>query len=111
MKAKNFKHQNVVFAKHQPEYKPLPALRVTVPHLKLGDPSGHVVFCMGLSFWERVRVLFLGHIWVSLMTFGALTPSYHTTHRKEVYSIPWDCVSKIDKVKLFLNLGLILYYD
>ena len=105
MKAKDFKHQNVVIAKDQPEYTPLPALRVTVPRLKLGDPSGHVVFCMGLTFWERVRVLFLGHIWVSLMTFGALTPSYHTTRRKEVYSIPWDKVSKIDKFNLFLNLS------
>ena len=111
MKAKNFKHQNVVFAKHQPEYKPLPALRVTVPRLKLGDPSGHVVFCMGLSFWERVRVrvLFLGHIWVSLMTFGALTPSYHTTHRKEMYSIPWDSASKLRKLRLFFDLGAIIY--
>ena len=111
MKAKDFKHQNVVFAKDQPEYKPLPALRVTVPHLKLGDPSGHVVFCMGLTFSERLRVLFLGKIWVSLMTFGALTPSYHTTHRREVYSIPSDEVSRLKKFKLFLDLGLIIYYD
>ena len=109
MKAKDFKHQNVVFAKDQPEYKPLPALRETVPHLKLGDPSGHVVFCMGLSFWERVRVLFLGHIWVTLMTFGALTPSYCTTHRKEVYSIPEDKVSRLRKLRLFFDLGAIIY--
>ena len=111
MKAKDFKHQNVVFAKNQPEYRPLPALRVTVPHLKLGDVSGHVVFCMGLSFWERLRVLFLGKIWVSLMTFGKLTPSYHTTHRKEVYSIPWDEAPKLLKLRLFFDLGLIIYYD
>ena len=103
MEAKNFKHQNVVIAKDQPEYRPLPALRVTVPRLELMDPSGHVVFCMGLSFWERLRVLFLGRIWVSLMTFGVLTPSYLTTHRKEVYSIPEDALSIRAKIKAFFK--------
>ena len=31
MKPVEFKHQNVVFAKDQPEYQPLPALRIDSP--------------------------------------------------------------------------------
>ena len=84
MKALNFKHQTVVFAENQPQYTPLPAL-------KLETKEGEVIFCMGLSFWERLRVLFLGKIWVSLMMFGNdLTPSFHSTRRKDVYSHPDD---------------------
>ena len=111
MKAKDFKHQNVVFAKDQPEYHPLPALKIQVPRLELKDPSGHVVFCMGLSFYERVKILFTGRIWVSLMTFGALTPSYHSVNRKDVYSIPSDEVPLRRKIKLFFDLGAILYWQ
>ena len=92
MKAKKFKHQNAVFAQNQPEYTPLPAL-------KLEDKEGHVIFCMGLSFWERVRVLFLGKIWVSLRMFDQdLTPSFHSTRRKDVYSHPDDKMSIIQKI-------------
>ena len=75
MKAKKFKHQNVVFAENQPEYKSLPAL-------KIKSKQGEVIFCMGLSFLERLRVLFFGEIWISLMTFNQpLTPSFHTTNK------------------------------
>ena len=38
MKPVEFKHQNVVFAKDQPEYQPLPALR-------LDTPEGEVISC------------------------------------------------------------------
>ena len=31
MKPVEFKHQNIVFAKDQPEYQPLPALRIDSP--------------------------------------------------------------------------------
>ena len=80
MKALKFKDQNTVFAEDQPEYTPLPAL-------KIEGNEGHVVFCMGLSFWERIRVLFLGKIWVSLMTFNKpLTPSFFSTNKKNCYS-------------------------
>ena len=80
MKPVNFKHQNVVFAKNQPEYRPVPAL-------KLDSSNGEVVSCWKMSFKERLRVLFLGRIWVSLLTFNKpLTPSYLSTNRKDVYS-------------------------
>lgn len=76
-----FKEQNLVFAKdHQPQYRPLPAL------VKPG-PEGEVVSCWGLSFRERIRVLFTGRIWVSLWSFGQpLIPSLLTTVKAEMVS-------------------------
>lgn len=111
MNAKKFKHQNETYAKDQPEYHPLPVLKITVPRLELEDPEGHVIFCMGLTFWERIRVLFLGQIWCSLMTYGHLTPSYHSTNRKDCYSIPYDSVSWKQKLNDFLNYGAMIYYQ
>lgn len=84
MKPVNFEHQNVVFAKDQPDYQSLPAL-------KLDTPEGEVISCWGLSFKERIKVLFTGKIWVSLMTFNnPLTPSYLSVNRKDVYYHPDD---------------------
>ena len=57
MKPIEFPEQNVVYAKDQPEYVPLPAYRTN---------DGEVVFCMSLSLTERLRVLFSGKIWCSL---------------------------------------------
>lgn len=81
MKPKDFKEVNVTFAKDQSQYNPLPAF-------KNKSNEGEVIFCMGLSFTERIRVLFNGEIWVSLMTFNKpLTPSYHSTQKKDVLNI------------------------
>jgi hypothetical protein len=75
MKAIEFKEQNKVFAKDQPRYSPLPAF----------DDGNQVIFCQSLSLKERVRVLFTGKIWVSLLMFGALlTPSFHTTKKSDL---------------------------
>lgn len=101
MKAKKFKHQNVVYAENQPEYTPLPAL-------KIKSKQGEVVFCMGLSFYERVRVLIFGEIWVSLTMFGQpLTPSFHATNKKEVYYHP---DFETNQFRRFIDLGAILYF-
>lgn len=78
MKPIEFKEQNVVYAKDQPEYVPLPAF-------KSDDPMGQVVSCWKLSFTERLRVLFTGKLWVSLATFHKpLTPSFFTTKKSDV---------------------------
>jgi len=78
MKAIEFKEQNTIFAKDQPEYLPLPAFRND-------SPQGEVVFCMGLSFKERLKLLLTGKIWVSLLTFNKpLTPSFLTVNKNEV---------------------------
>lgn len=66
MKPIPFKEQNVVFAKDQPEYLPLPAHNTS---------DGTVISCWRLSLWERIKVLWTGRLWLSQMTFGqALQP-------------------------------------
>ena len=92
MKPVKFKHQNVVFAKDQPEYQPLPALRID-------SPSGEVISCWKLSFKERIKVLLFGKIWLSLMSFNKpLTPSYLSVNRKDVYSHPEDLIKWYKKL-------------
>jgi hypothetical protein len=67
MKPIEFPQQNVVFAKDQKEYLPLPAYR---------SANGHMVTsCWRMSVWERLRNLFSGRVYVTLLTFGgALQP-------------------------------------
>lgn len=84
MKPIKFKHHNVVYAENQPEYSPLPAL-------KLEGSEGHVVTCWKMTFKERIKVLFTGKVWLNLMSFNKpLTPSYMSVNRKDVYSLPTD---------------------
>lgn len=84
MKSIEFKHQNVVFAKDQPQYMPLPAL-------KIDSAQGEVISCWKLTFLERLKVLITGKVWLSLCSFNKpLTPSYLAINRKEVYSHPDD---------------------
>jgi hypothetical protein len=92
MKPVEFKHQNIVFAKDQPEYQPLPAL-------KIDSPTGEVISCWKLTFKERLKVLVFGRVWMSLMSFNKpLTPSYLAIDRKEVFSHPDD------KIKWWKNI-------
>lgn len=111
MEAIEFKGQNVVIAKDQHQYRALPSLKIQVPRLELMDPDGHVIFCQRLCFRERIKVLFTGKIWVSLMTFGKLTPSYLSTRRKDMFSLNWDSVPMKEKFRIFINLGAIIYSD
>lgn len=53
--------QEVVFADDQPEYLPLPAHR---------DNYGTVTARWHMSWRERVRVLFSGNVWLSILTFN-----------------------------------------
>jgi hypothetical protein len=79
MKPIEFKGQNVIIAKDQPQYQPLPAL-------KLKTPEGDIISCWELSFKERIKLLFTGKLWVSLLSFNKpLTPSYFTVNRKELF--------------------------
>jgi hypothetical protein len=64
MRLLDFPGRNVVFAKDQPEYLPLPAYRVP------GDSYGRVVFCWKPSLRERLRVLWSGELWHTVMTFN-----------------------------------------
>jgi len=79
MKPQKFKECNVEFAKDQPEYNTLPAFR---------DESGVVVTFWKLTLRERLRVLFKGGVWLSLMTFNKpLTPTFMTTEKSDVLLI------------------------
>lgn len=78
MKPTKFPEANVTYAENQPEYLPLPAF-------KNDSPQGEVISCWRLSFMERMRILFTGKLWVSLMTFNKpLTPSFFTTKKSDV---------------------------
>ena len=60
-----FKGSNTVFAKDQPEYRPLPA------HVA----DGVVTTCWQLNWVERIKVLLFGKFWFQQLTFGqALQP-------------------------------------
>lgn len=86
MKPVEFKHQNIIFAKDQSEYKLLPAL-------KIDSNLGEVISCWELTFKERIKVVFTGKVWVSLLTFNKpITPIFLAVNRKEVYSHPDDSV-------------------
>ena len=78
MKPVKFKECNITFAKDQPEYNQLPAF-------KNKSDKGEVISCWELSFRERIRVLFLGRIWLRLLSFNKpLTPSFMTTKKSDV---------------------------
>ncbi len=69
MKPIKFKGMNITYAKGQKPYLPLPAFNHD-------DSWESVTACWGMTFWERIKVLFTGEIWVTLPTFGKpLTPS------------------------------------
>jgi hypothetical protein len=59
----DFPEQTTVYAKHQPEYRPLPAHR-------FGDAEGRIACCWSLSWHERMRVLFTGRVWHQVLTFN-----------------------------------------
>lgn len=68
MKPIYFNGYNCVYAEDQDEYLPLPA------H-KHDDEYGTVSSCWKLTRWERLKVLFTGKIYLSLLSFGKpLTP-------------------------------------
>ena len=51
----------IVFAKDQPEYIPLPAFR---------DDGGAVLTRWSLTWGERIRVFLSGNLWLTVLTFG-----------------------------------------
>lgn len=87
MKPINFEEQTTIAAKDQPEYRPLPAMVKPGPH-------GEVVSCWGLSFAERIKILFTGRIWMSLWMFrnangelNPITPSSLTANKSDVMTV------------------------
>lgn len=62
MKPINFPESNIVFAKNQKEYLPLPAFK---------SDKGDVISLWQLSFIERIKVLFTGKLWLYVLTFNS----------------------------------------
>lgn len=75
MKPIEFEGSNCVYAEEQEEYLSLPAY-------KHGDNQGSVSACWKVTFREKLKILFTGKIYITLLSFGKpLTP-----HRLEVNS-------------------------
>ncbi len=68
MKPVNFDGSNFVYAEDQDEY-------LSLPVYKHGDELGSVSSCWQLSLLERLKVLFTGRIYSTLLSFDKpLTP-------------------------------------
>jgi hypothetical protein len=70
--------KTVVIAKDHPEY-------IAIPAHQFGDAEGRIAFCWGLTWRERLRVLFTGRIWHQVLTFNKpLQPQKLTVERPEM---------------------------
>ncbi|MBE9490863.1 MAG: hypothetical protein IMY67_11255 [Bacteroidetes bacterium] len=77
MKPTKFKEHNTVIKTPKDFYD--------IPIFAADTVEGHVVMCYGLSFWERLRVLFTGKIWISVLSYQKpLNPMFLGTVKKEV---------------------------
>lgn len=61
MEIVTFKECNTVYAENQPEYLSLPAYRAD---------DGRITSCWKLSFFERLKVMFRGKVFLQVLTFN-----------------------------------------
>lgn len=79
MKPIEFAEQNVVFAKHQPAYLPLPA------HQFYGSDHGRIAFCWKLSLRDRLKLALTGKLWHQVLIFNKpLQPQLLTADKPEM---------------------------
>lgn len=72
MKPIEFSEQNIVWAKNQKEYQALPAF----------TDERQTVSCWKLNWYERLKLLITGNLWLHQMNFGeALQPQYITVDK------------------------------
>ena len=64
MKPIKFKESNCVYAENQPEYLPLPVWR------KPDSPKGIIISCWKANFKERIKILFSGKLYLTLLSFN-----------------------------------------
>ena len=62
MKLIEFPEQTVIIAKNQPQYIPLPAY--------ISSDKNELTCCWELSLLERIKLLFTGKIWHSILIFN-----------------------------------------
>lgn len=73
MKPLEFKEQNCIYAKDQPEYLPLPSHKTK---------DGVVTSCWKLNWKERIKILLSGKLWLEQLTFSqALQPQRPCVHK------------------------------
>ncbi len=78
MKPIEFEEQNIVFAKDQPEYQPLPAYR------QMGK-TGNVVTCWEFSDEEMEVLKTTKKLWISIYTFNQpLQPILPSINKSDV---------------------------
>lgn len=78
MKPIDFPEKNVVIAKDQPQYNPLPAFV---------KEDGSVITCWELSMAELAELQLNGRLYLRIMTFGEpLQPVFLTTKKSEALS-------------------------
>jgi hypothetical protein len=68
MKPIKFEGYNIIIAKDQKEYLPLPAFHSNIYNRE--DETGNVVSCWKLTWRERVKLLFTGRLYLSQLTFN-----------------------------------------
>lgn len=94
MKPINFDQVNVVLAKDQPEYQPLPVM--------MDNHAGVVVSCWKLTMRERLKLLFGKPLWFQMMNFGqSPMPIYPTVDVREVINIDaWNKLTDSEKAEI-----------
>lgn len=71
------KWDETIYAKHQPEYNPLPSICTA---------EGIAISRWRLSWRERLRILFRGNLWLHVHTFGQpLQPVLLETTAPEIH--------------------------
>lgn len=79
-----FPEQTVIYAKDQPEYRPLPAYQ-------FHDSEGRIVCCWRLSWRERIKVLFSGVLWHEILTFNqSLQPQLLSVDKPDMPTKTYD---------------------
>lgn len=77
MKAIEFEGHNIVIAKDQPQYIPLPAFH--------NPEEGSVTFCFKLTDDELNRLYATGELWFKQLTFnGPMNPIALSTNKEEL---------------------------
>jgi hypothetical protein len=84
MKPIKFKEHNKVYAKNQPQYLQLPVYEDN-------EQGGRVFHCWQFTLWERIKILFIGKLWISIRNFKQplqpIAPFVYNPFRKKLLSI------------------------
>ena len=79
MKPIEFPEQNLVVAKDQPQYQPLPVF------YNRNSVNGEMISCWKLTWRERFKILWSGKFYSCLLTFHRpLAPQSHYVNKWEV---------------------------